>query len=31
MRYKEKIIKLLNKADEKQMERLFHFIKAFLG
>lgn len=31
MSYKKKIIKLLDEADEKQRERLFHFIKTFLG
>lgn len=30
-KYKEIIIEMLNKADEKQLERLYYFIKAFLG
>ncbi len=31
MSYKERIIDMLNKANDRQVERLFFFIKAFLG
>lgn len=31
MKYKKLIIEMINKASEKQMERLFYFVKAFLS
>ena len=31
MNYKQRIITLLNKATQKQLERLYYFINAFLG
>lgn len=31
MEYKKLIIEMLDKADEMQLRRLYHFIKSFLG
>ena len=31
MDYKELITNLLNHADERQLKRLYHFVKGFLG
>ena len=31
MDYKKLIIKLLEKANEQQLKRIYHFIKGFLG
>lgn len=31
MNYKTLIIQMLDKADDKQLQRLYHFIRSYLG